>query len=185
MKFKQFLNEQEELELCEGVKEDIISILNTMSTEEISEFGEFLDNSLESDAEYFDEDTYTKEEVIEILGTLTSDDLDYAYYMLQDEDSEDESDNIDDKMTPDTSSNLVQEKVSRKMAPKNRNKGKKKFTLTKSELRRGKAARKKENRKNKVQKKKYRMKNKVNMKKYAANYSKDVAAGKHKKKIRR
>ena len=56
MKFKQFLNEEDSL--CEGTKEEIVQILNTMSSDEISDFGEYIDNAIDDDAEYFDEDEF-------------------------------------------------------------------------------------------------------------------------------
>jgi len=166
-----FLDFREELLLTEAQKEDIISILNTMTPPEISEFGEFIYDSITDDyIEY--EDEITKEEVIELLGELSSDELDYLLYMMEEEDATNTSEEMD-------------EKVSRKMKASNRNKGIKRFSKSRAEFRKEKAARKIENRKNKVQKKKYRLKNKVNIKKYAKSYSDAVKSGKHKKKIRR
>ena len=174
MKFKKFINEEAEIALLvEGVKEEIIIGLDSMDKEDISGFGEFIEDLLNAE-DVFDDEEYTKEEVIELIGELDAEDLDYALYMMgTDEfDTEEEDESMD-------------EKTSRVLKAGNRNRGKKRFTKSKAELRKGKGARKKENRTNKVSRKKYRNKNKVNLKKYAKSYGLAVASGKHIRKIRR
>lgn len=182
-KFKEFLTESsQEVQLQESVKEDIISILSTMNDTEINDFGEFMYDEIFNmdEDEYVTADDFTLEEIIEVLGTLDSDDLDYIYYMLTDED-EDEID-----LSPHTANNAnISEAMARVMKAKNRNKKKrKKFQSTKAEFRRGKAARKKEARMDKVQRKKHYRQNKMRIKKYQASYKSAVKSGKHIKKIR-
>lgn len=152
---------------------DIELILTQMSSDEINEFGEWLYSEIFED-EDFDED-FDIDEVMELLNNIPQEDLEYVYFMLQDivEDDIEDFDNGD-----------VVEDISRFTA-KNMNKAKKKFSLTKSQLRAQKAKRKKDNRKNKAARKANYRKNKVKIKRYNKAYNKAVKTGKHKKKIRR
>ena len=113
MKFKQFL--------VEGVKEDIIVVLNGMSDSEIQEFGQWVYGVLfeydgdDEDVTNESNDNITKEEIIELLGDMNSEELEYISDMLSIEDEED----LD---SHDHNNDNIEESVSRRLASKNRNK---------------------------------------------------------------
>lgn len=173
-KFKTFLTESD-------VKSQIISEIDKLSDEELHEFGEWLYDQAfgEDDTEYEGSEDFDKEEVLDILESIEDEDLDYVLYMLEEEEfSEDDEDDEDD--------DELEERVSTRMISKDRNKKKnKRFSLSKSKFRAGKSKRKKAARASKIDRKKYYRKNKARIKKYNKSYSKAVASGRHKKKIRR
>lgn len=93
MKFQKYLNEQaEETLLYEGVKEAIVVELQKMSKYELQEFNEWLFNEFfgNSDEHFENEDQTEIEDMIEVLGTMSNDDLEYVMYMILDDDNEDE-----------------------------------------------------------------------------------------------
>lgn len=177
MKFKKFL--------LEGVRENIIVELNEMSDAEIHEFGEWIYSEFydmdEDDVEEGASENITKEEIIELLGDMTQDDLEYIYHMASDE--EDEEDEVDSH-THDNEN--IEEGVARRMAAKNRNKKKRKFmSNSKADMRRTKVARKKNARQSRAKRKRDYRKNKVKKLAYAASRKKAIDSGKHKVKLRR
>ena len=99
MKFTKFLNEQaEEVLLYEGVKDAIIVQLNDMSKGDLRDFGEWLFNEFfGNDEEYFEnEDSTEIEDLIELLGDMSNDDLEYIMHMIIDDDEDDVSAHTDD-----------------------------------------------------------------------------------------
>lgn len=175
--------------IVEGVKENIITILNTMTDDEIQEFGEWLyddflgyaDEESEEEIELEEsEDRITKEEIIELLGEFSMDELQFILDMLGDVEEEEDSEDYHDHNNPN-----IEEGVSRRMAAKDRNlRRRKKFQNSKADMRRTKVARKKAARMEKASRKKYYRANKVKKKAYNKSYRAAVASGKHKKKIR-
>jgi len=195
MKFKQFLREEFEgdnetitkgIETIESPLSKIKTILSTMDSHELNEFGFWLynevfdddnieddddddDNIEDDDDDDDDDDDFDYDEIVELITSLDSEDLSYVLYMLEDDEDDEEID-----------------EVAVKFLAKNRNhKKNKKFTLSKAKFRAGKAARKKENRKNKIQRKKNYRRNKIKIKKYQKSYNAAVKSGKHIKKVRR
>lgn len=169
MKFKEFLNESEEL------KTKINAILDDMSSEEIDEFGLYLADSFLDDLpeeEY--EDTFTKEEVqemIELLGVNFYDEI---------------LDELDEISDSDENDEELDEAVSRIIKNSSLNKKKRKFMSTsKAQLRRTKVKRKQDARKNKSKKKRYYKANKVKLAAYQKSRATAIKKGKHNVKKRR
>lgn len=180
MKFKKFL--------LEGVRENIIIELNEMSDSEIHEFGEWIYTEFyEMDEEEVEDgasENITKEEIIELLGDMTQEDLEYIYYMITDSDEDEDFEDAVDAHTHDNEN--IEEGVARRMAAKNRNKKKRKFMAnSQATMRRTKVARKKEARASRAKRKRDYRKNKVKKKAYAASRSKAIDSGKHIVKLRK
>ena len=153
----------------EDVKQQITDIINTLSEDELDEFGyvlfyEFFDN------EETDEDNYESfdlDDVVEMLDALDNNVLDDVLDLLSDDFEMDES-------------------VTVRMKTKSFNKKKKKYMATsKAQLRRTKAARKKKARLTKGKKKRYYKANKAKISKYQKSRSKAIKSGKHVAKVRR
>ena len=218
MKFKNYLNEIEDdsnVDIADPLSK-IKIILSSMSDDELNEFGEWLEDNIDSEEKDMDIDTlslddqddlddiddidndaveeFSLNDIIEIIQSLPSNDLEYVLYMLQDQ-----VDQVDvDNAVPDTTINnesisahleklfsgILDEQVVARFKAANRNHAKKRFQLSRSKLRAGKAKRKIDNIKNRAKRKAYYRKNKVKLKKYDKSYNNAVKSGQHKKKIR-
>ena len=187
MKFKVFLTE---LENDDSDITDALTVIKNelalYSPEELEDFGEWLQDSLDIDFDDDDDDDDEDDseldynDIIEIISELDDDDLNYVMYMMEPAENNGEYDPSGNPLSD------IDEGVSRRFKAKNRNKSRtKRFTLSKAKFRAGKANRKKDNRKNKVKRKMYYRKNKIKIKKYDKSYSDAVKSGKHFKKIRR
>lgn len=208
MKFKKYLSEMED-NITVPVLKQIQDIIGTMSDDTIYDFKDWLYNALDDDGDFDDDADFdgdndsdgdegididdksnhdediesVKAELIELIGSLKSEDLNYILYMIQDED---EDDDIDTHYVNNIDDNDVQERMAARFKAGNRNKKKNlRFQKTKAEFRAGKAARKRDNRKNKAKNRAKYRKNKVRIKKYQKSYKDAVKSGKHFKKIRR
>jgi len=93
MKFKKFINEMEGVSEIDPNVESPLSkikvILNTMNKYEINNFGEWLYDSIYDedfddldDDDYDEDNAFTLDEVIELVSSLDSDDLNYVYNTL-------------------------------------------------------------------------------------------------------
>jgi len=94
MKFKDFINEMEGVAETDPNVESPLSkikvILNTMNKYEINDFGEWLYDSIYDedyddldDDDFDDENAFTLDEVIELVSSLDSEDLNYVYDVLK------------------------------------------------------------------------------------------------------
>ncbi len=175
MNFKKFL--------LEGVKESIIIELNELTAAELQEFGEWLYVEFFEEGEYEEgdgaEEPITKEEIIELLGEMSAEDLDYIYDMIADTEESEEDSHTDDNKN-------IEEGISRRMKAKNRNKKKRKFMgISKADMRRTKVARKKEARKTKVKRHREYMATRVKKLAYSKSRNAAIKKGSHKVKLRR
>jgi hypothetical protein len=150
--------------------------LDTMSVEDINNFGEYLydeyfdfENPVEDDEEEYENiDLIDKEEIIDLLNNMNDEELNDIYIDISFEMSD------------------ITEAPSQRMKTTNLNKKKRKFMKkTSAQLRREKIARVKSNRKNKSKRKQYYKKNKSKISKYKKDYNKNVKSGKHTKKTRK
>jgi len=214
MKFKMYLMEIEDnsnVDINDSMSK-IKIILSSMSSDELNSFGDWLEDNIEAEEKDMDIDSldldddpddiddiddpeeFSLDDVIAMIQSLSSNDLDYVLFMLQDD-----VDQVDvDNAVPDTTINneslerlenslhsILDEKVTARFKAANRNHAKKRFQLTRSQLKAGKAKRKLNNIKNRAKKKAYYRKNKAKIKKYIKSYNNAVSHGQHIKKIRR
>jgi len=212
MRFKNYLNEIKDnsnVDINDSMSK-IKIILSSMSSDELNNFGDWLEDNIESTEKDMDIDNidldiddiddndepgdYSLDDIITMIQSLSSNDLDYILYMLQDV-----VDPVDvDNAVPDTTINneslkklenslrgILNEQVTARFKAANRNHAKKRFQLTKSQFKAGKAKRKLNNIKNRAKRKMYYRKNKAKIKKYIKSYDNAVNKGQHIKKIRR
>lgn len=176
-KFFRYLSESDP----EAVLQEILDIMDTMSEEDIDEFGwviyqEFFDpdpeNPLSGD-EFLRVDDV--DEMIKELGPEVYEDI----LDLLDVEDEDEDD-------PEEQEDGVEESVSRRLTTKRRNRKKRKYMKkSRAELRRSAAARKRKNRETRQSRKNYYRKNKKKISAYQKSRRDAIKKGKHKPKTRR
>jgi len=146
------------------------------------------------------EHTITLEELKDLLEYMNEEDygevadilLDYIDDNYEDEDmlsfeidecSRKDEDNDGDE--DDEDEDEMDEKVSRVFGTKQKKRGLRHFSKTKSQLKKGKAKRKIDLKKGKVERKKYLRKNKAALKKKRKSYNAAIKKGQHKVKKRR
>lgn len=209
MKFREHLlqldpkliTEGEEIELSyDALYLEIHSILQTLSDDEVDEFGAFLSveffDATEEDIDgvYFDIEN-VEEMIIElgeesyemILDLLlpedfnSSDDSEYIEFLDTYYDSEEDLEDLEDLEDEDMS-----EGVGRIMKIKKLNKKKRKFfTKSAATLRKERAKRVRKNRETRATRKAYRRVNKAKLKAYQKSRGTFIKKGRHFKKIRR
>jgi len=174
MKFKKFLETLSEDDVIDYISE-IQKVISLMDPEDLDDFSNWL--VAEINGEYDDFETLTKDEIMEIITSLSDEDLEYVYDMVQ---TDDDFDHADINIEKPDDKEEVYEGVSRRLTKKKANKKKNlKFKKTAAQLRAGLAARKKENRLNKAKRKKYQRKNKVSLRKYAKSRASLIKKGAH------
>jgi len=164
-KFKDYLGESD-------ILNQIYDILDTMSEDEIEEFGEYLFEEFFEGEPWSDEEgeepdfciTEVKQMILELGEDFYEDVLD----MLQPEELD------------------LEEGVTRRMSTSNMNRKKRKFmSLSGTKLRQQKATRKKAARMNKAARKRYYKANKQKIAAYQKSRREAIKSGKHKVKLRR
>jgi len=181
--FKKFLKESDDL------LQQINDMLDELSDEEVSEFGEYLfDEFLEMDEE--SDEYFEIEDVKDMIAELGDEFYQEILDMLSPEDFGDDEETDDAEIyhdvDPEEQDAELGEGVSRIMKKGNMNRKKRKFmSNTKADMRKTKALRKKEARKTRAKRKRNYRANKVKIKAYQKSRSTAIKKGKHIVKRRR
>jgi hypothetical protein len=168
-KFSEFFESRD----AEDILDQILTIMDTMSEEDIDEFGTVLYS------EFFDED----EE--DFGGVFTVDDVDTMIHELGPEAYDiilDLLDELEDEFDEDE----LEEGVSRRMQPGSYNRKKRKYmSISRSQHRQTKAERRRKARQTKQTRKRYYRANKKKIAMYQKSRNDAIKKGKHKVKVRR
>ena len=194
--FREFLlrklNESDDQEVASNVTfDDIVEILETMTEDEINDFGFYLY------AEFFasddeDEDElallyFTIDDVKAMIVELGEDFYQTIYDLLQPEDDEEgnDEDDYEDDEDEDEDDDEVFESVSRRMDVSNMNKSPRKYMkLSWAKFRQLAQERKRKTRETKQYRKRYYRANRAKILAYMKSYRQAVKSGKHKPKKR-